>query len=221
MPSPSELVAGLAEIANGNLGVAVAWHVLLGGAIATLLMGWRPSGKTAALLLAFLPASVSSFAFLYDNPFNGVAFGFLTVALLFDGSGAHAIQPRGSRAGTAIGVGLIALGWLYPHFLQGQSLFMYMFAAPTGLIPCPTLAVLTGFTVMYSGFSHRWSLALGAFGLFYGLFGTLRLGVWLDVGLLAGALYLLTTAKREGLFLRHRSGRQNQLPERARSSLAS
>jgi len=35
------------------------------------------------------------------------------------------------------------------------------------------------------------SIVLGVFGLFYGAFGALRLGVWLDVVLLAAALYLL------------------------------
>ena len=35
------------------------------------------------------------------------------------------------------------------------------------------------------------SIVLGVFGLFYGAFGALRLGVWLDVVLVAAALYLL------------------------------
>jgi hypothetical protein len=109
------------------------------------------------------------------------------------GLGNDTLRLRSSTTATAIGIGLIAFGWLYPHFLQSQPMFMYVLAAPMGLIPCPTLAVLMGFTVLHSGFSRGWSIAVAAFGLFYGVFGALRLDVWLDVGLLAGALYLLTT----------------------------
>jgi hypothetical protein len=35
---------------------------------------------------------------------------------------------------------------------------------------------------------------LAALGLFYGIFGVLRLGVWLDAGLVAGAVVLVATA---------------------------
>jgi len=197
--SSSQIVAGLTAIANENLAAAIAWHALLGSATVALLLGWRPSQRTAVLLLSCLPASVSAFAFQYGNPFNGVAFGFLTGMLLLNGISTDAIRLRqGNTAATAMGGGLIVFGWLYPHFLQSQPLFMYALAAPMGLIPCPTLAVLTGVTVLLdSGLSRSWSIALGAFGLFYGAFGALRLDVGLDVGLLAGALSLLTMAAFE------------------------
>ena len=137
---------------------------------------------------------MSGFAFQYGNPFNGVAFALLTAVLLFNGIGPDAmLRTRKTPAATVIGVVLIAFGWFYPHFLESQPIFTYAFGAPTGLIPCPTLAVLTGVTLLLQkGLSRNWSIVLGVFGLFYGAFGALRLGVWLDVGLLAGALSLLT-----------------------------
>jgi hypothetical protein len=194
VPNASEIIAGLRAVANDNLTTAMGWHALFAGVIAALLLGWRPSRKTVFLLLSGLPASVSAFAFQYGNPFNGMAFALLTAVLWFNGTGADAVlQRRRTPTATAIGSGLIAFGWLYPHFLESQPMFMYAFAAPTGLIPCPTLALLTGVTVLLqSGMSRNWSIVLGIFGLFYGAFGALRLGVWLDVGLLGGALYLLT-----------------------------
>jgi hypothetical protein len=199
MPTASQIVAGLTAVANEQLGAALAWHVVLGGAIASILMGWRPSRRTAFILLSGLPASVSGFAFHYGNPFNGIAFALLTGVLLLSGTGPDAMLVRSKApAAQVVGSGLIAFGWAYPHFLESRPVFMYAAAAPTGLIPCPTLAVLTGVTVLLqSGLSRSWSIVLGVFGLFYGAFGALRLGVWLDVGLLAGALYLLLTV-REG-----------------------
>ena len=42
--------------------------------------------------------------------------------------------------------------------------------------------------------SRIWSLTLGALGLFYGLFGVLRLSVFLDIGLVGGAVALAASA---------------------------
>ena len=149
MPDASQIVAGLTAVANENLGTAMAWHAVLGGAISSILIGWRPSRRTAFMLLSGLPASVSGFAFQYGNAFNGIAFALLTGVLLLNSMGADAILlKRKSQAATVIGSVLIAFGWLYPHFLQSQPLFMYAFVAPTGLIPCPTLTVPTGVTVL-------------------------------------------------------------------------
>jgi hypothetical protein len=62
----------------------------------------------------------------------------------------------------------------------------------TGLIPCPTLAVLTGFALLYRGFgSGPWAMTLAISGMFYGLFGVFYLNVYLDWILLAGASILL------------------------------
>ena len=210
MPNASQIVAGLAAVANENLATALGWHVVLGGAIVSILIGWRPSRRTAFMLLSGLPASVSGFAFQYGNPFNGIAFALLTGVLLLNSLGPDAmLLRRQTPAAAVIGSALIAFGWLYPHFLVSQPIFMYAFVAPTGLIPCPTLAVLSGVTVLLQkGLSRNWSIVLGVFGLFYGAFGALRLGVWMDAGLLAGALYLLTLGARP-----------LHLPQHARSSL--
>ena len=52
-----------------------------------------------------------------------------------------------------------------------------------------------GFALLGDGLGSRvWSLTLAAFGLFYGLFGVLRLGVFLDIGLVGGAVALAVSA---------------------------
>jgi hypothetical protein len=90
---------------------------------------------------------------------------------------------------------MISFGWVYPHFLESGNWFNYLYAAPTGLIPCPTLSITIGFALLANGLSSRvWSLFLAIIGLFYGLFGIFRLEVHLDVGLLVGALLLFILA---------------------------
>ena len=91
---------------------------------------------------------------------------------------------------------MIAFGWGYPHFLEGHPT-SYLFAAPLGLLPCPSLSVASGFALLGNGLGARaWSITLSVLGLFYGLFGVLRLGVLIDIGLVGGAIVLFITAMR-------------------------
>jgi hypothetical protein len=72
MPTPEQLVQGLSLIANHYLPVAVAWHVVVLGAVLALgLMQWRPSRRTAVQLLALPTLSVSALSWATGNPFNG------------------------------------------------------------------------------------------------------------------------------------------------------
>jgi len=76
--------------------------------------------------------------------------------------------------------------------LNTGSVLEYAYAAPVGLIPCPTLAVLTGFALLYRGFgSFRWTITVVIAGMFYGLFGVFYLNVYVDWFLVAGAFTLL------------------------------
>jgi hypothetical protein len=198
MPSAAEILAGLGAIANERMAVAVGWHVALAAAVAGVLVGWRPSLRTARVGLAVLAGSVAAWAWVYANPFNGIAFGLLALLLLagaFRGTGGSAAAA--TSAARWLGAVLIGFGWVYPHFLVSQPLLAYVIAAPTGLIPCPTLSVLTGFALLSRDLIPRsMALTLAGYGVFYSLFGALRLGVWLDAGLLIGAVALMATAWR-------------------------
>ena len=59
------------------------------------------------------------------------------------------------------------------------------YAAPFGLLPCPTLLVVIGTTLLIPNLHSKvWSCALVATGLLYGAVGVLRLDVVLDWSLL-------------------------------------
>jgi hypothetical protein len=90
---------------------------------------------------------------------------------------------------------MIVFGLLYPHFLPAGTGWAYLYRAPTGLIPCPTLSLAVGVALFCGGLgSLAWAATLAGLGLFYGLFGVLRLRVGLDIGLAAGAAVLLVVA---------------------------
>lgn len=194
MPGPAEILLGLGEIANRGLAVAVAWHVVLGLALMGLARGWRPAQRTAETLIAVPLVSVAVFALAFGNPFNAAMFaaGALALMVLARTSEPLPVSPGPSWAFGA-GLAMIAFGWVYPHFLLAHPA-MYLVAAPVGLIPCPTLSVAIGFALLAGGRRTRaWHFTLAALGLFYGVFGVLRLGVWLDIGLVAGAAALGAT----------------------------
>ncbi len=193
MPPSSEILNELATISNAGIPVAVFWHVVFGIVIAALLLGWRPPQRTAAIGLALPLLSVSFFAWRFGNPFNGTI--FLVFALLLTILGlrlpGQKVRP-GAGWSLAVGSLMIVFGWVYPHFLVTSTWTKYFYAAPTGLVPCPTLSLVIGFALLANGFaSLPWSTALAVIGIFYSLFGALRLQVRLDFVLLAGALLLL------------------------------
>jgi len=197
MPRAADILDGLSAIANQATGVAVAWHILIATALVALASGWRPSQRTARLLTGMPLASVAAAAIAFANPFNGLVFAVSALAMTaLAMSGGRRPVSAGPAWTGAIGVAMIAFGWVYPHFLTGPSI-AYLYAAPVGLVPCPTLAVAIGFALLGNGLGSRvWGLTLAAVGLFYGLFGVLRLGVFLDIGLVGGAVALMAAAFR-------------------------
>ncbi|MBD3413944.1 MAG: hypothetical protein GF421_05885 [Candidatus Aminicenantes bacterium] len=196
MPTPTEILNGLALTANEMTALAVVWHVFAALAIIGIIFGWRPSRKTGASLSALPLLSVSVLAWIYSNPFNGTVFLLFAVVLIIIGLRMpHEKIQKAPTWALIFGALMIVFGWIYPHFLEGGSWFKYLYAAPLGLIPCPTLSFTIGFALIANGFSSRaWSIILAAIGAFYGIFGAFRLGVHIDFVLLAGSLLLLIQA---------------------------
>ena len=192
MPTSAQITRQMGEIANQWIPLAIAWHLVIALALVALSFGWRPSRRTAGLLLASLCASVAAIAWLAGNPFNGSIFTALTAAFALI---ALRLPPGPARSHAPLwaviaGAMLLGFGLVYPHFLD-QPAAMYLVAAPVGVVPCPTLAVVMGFTLLAAGLgSPAWCRVLVAAGAFYSIVGVWQLGVLLDVGLLLGTLAL-------------------------------
>jgi magnesium-transporting ATPase (P-type) len=194
MPTAAEIFNGLTLISKDDGKIACQAHIL----VWVLLWYIFPHSRTIkridlAVLLWFLPLSVTGSAFVHKMPFNGIVFGALSLYLLI----VAARMPRltitySSAVYIVIGSVMIVLGCVYPHFLNPPNPWVYLVGAPMGIIPCPTLFVLIGFYLIVSGFQSRlWSISLAAAGLFYGLFGAFRLGIYLDLALAVGAIALI------------------------------
>jgi len=196
MPSPEEILQGLFMIANKYTWAAVVWHSLFYFLIASLILKWKPSNRVLSVLLTLPMLTVSLFAWITGNPFNGSLFLIFGILLIILGSRNPDISiETGHTWSTVLGVIIIIFGLLYPHFLDTENHFMYLYAAPTGLVPCPTLSIVIGFAILYRGFQSRtWSWILAIPGLIYGLIGTFRLQVYLDMVLLLATVILIVIA---------------------------
>lgn len=189
MPAPEEILTGLRSITNDWRLLAIFWHGYFAVLMLGLALGRHMKERMVGALLAVPLFSVSALAWSNGNPFNGVLFAVTGVVLL-----GIAVRLPGESVAispmrfTVPGAFLIVFGWLYPHFLDDAALIAYLYSAPTGLVPCPTLSVLIGFTLVLRGLRSRaWCLVLSTAGVFYGAYGAGRLGVTIDWILFFGA----------------------------------
>ena len=192
MPGSEEILAGLQRIANEAFLYAVLWHVVVAAVLAAMTYWSAPSPRVMGAVAVVPLLSVSGFAWAFHNPFNGAVFAILAVTLAVLTWRAP-LEPKQRVTWTrALGALMIAFAWTYPHFLVGQTPLAYIYAAPMGLIPCPTLSLVIGFALLGDCPGGRaWSLTLAGAGVFYALFGVVRLGVMLDLPLLVGAVGLI------------------------------
>jgi hypothetical protein len=196
MPSPEDILRGLTALSNEWRAVAIAWHAV----VAVLLiaaLAHRASERVVAAAIALMTASVAALAWAGGNPFNGLVFAGLAAGLL---ASALRMSQRSTNVESPIlavsGTVLLAFGFVYPHFLETHSWTEYAYAAPLGIVPCPTLSAAIGTTLLLGLFrSTPWAILLTVAGLLYGAIGVVRLGVTIDVGLLVGAAVLGTTFK--------------------------
>ena len=195
MPTPEQILATLTSTANEFRWLAIAWHVIV---VAGFLLGARPPRRLLGVLLTLPLLSVSLLAMIAGNLFNFLVFlvasillAVLAVRLPFGPVRMSRIEER------LAGIAMIAFGLVYPHFLYANDWWEYLYAAPLGLVPCPTLSLAIGVALACGGFGAKaWPRVLAVFGLFYGLFGALRLDVQLDWALTLGALVLLVQSGR-------------------------
>ncbi|MDI6699562.1 MAG: hypothetical protein QME85_11620 [Candidatus Saccharicenans sp.] len=196
MPTTEQILAGLRTISNAWRVLAIFWHVYFAALSIGLVAGVRPSKRYFGVLLCLPLLSVSLVAWLSGNPFNGLVFALLGFALIY-----VTFRFREEKIQTAglwpviTGIAMIIFGWIYPHFLDTPSPVSYLYAAPTGIIPCATLSIVVGFALVLGNFRTRaFATILGITGLFYSLTGIFQLGVKIDWFLLVGTILLLSFA---------------------------
>jgi hypothetical protein len=201
VPSPDALLTMLGAIANDWRWLAIAWHLLFATLFFALMAGWRPHARLLGRVLLAPLLSVSFVAWMSGNPFNGMMFAVLAAALAWSvasvGDTSVTLVPSTWLAAGGV---ITVFGWTYPHFVKTESWLSYVYASPFGILPCPTLAVVIGVTLMVRHLNAiGWQAALIVAGLLYGAIGVFRLGVVLDWGLLLASSALAAAIARDRL----------------------
>lgn len=193
MPKTEDIINGLQSVVNDYSTFAIIWHAIFYFLMIGLIAKWQPSNKLFGILLCLPLISVALFAWLSENPFNGFIFSAITILIFIFGIKASNQPIQISQFPfMVIGILMIVFGLVYPHFISAGSFFKYFYASPAGLIPCPTLSILIGFLLLYNGFdSQPITITFIVIGLFYGIFGVLKLVVYLDIFLILGSITLL------------------------------
>lgn len=193
MPSASEIIKALALLANKYTIVAIAWHAVFVLFLLLLLFAKRkPSNHFAGYFLTLPLFSASIFAWQIGNLFNGILFLITGALLLFltAKSNTDRVSVNSNIWLRTIGAIIFLSGFFYPHFLE-QDLWSYLYAAPVGLVPCPTLLTITGLVLVFNTSQLKlWFVVLTLVDFFYGVFGVMKLNVYLDLILIAGAILL-------------------------------
>ena len=193
MPDKEDILRGLHNIANNYKQFAIAWHIIFYLFAAILILLRQPTDKILAIALCLPVLSVALFALVSGNPFNGLLFSVLavlTIIFAFKASDNTVVLSNGPFM--IIGILMIIFGLVYPHFLFTGSFIKYLYASPAGLIPCPTLSIIIGLLLVFNGAgSQPLTLIFALSGLFYGIFGVLKLAVRIDIVLIFGAASLL------------------------------
>jgi hypothetical protein len=197
MPSADEILSALAMLSNKYTVVAILWHAIFVFLLLFSLFEKQKKPNQSASYILCLPLfSVSALAWLTGNLFNGMLFllaAILLVALSIKERNAEVLVN--SKWLKIIGVFVFLSGFFYPHFLYEGS-WNYLYAAPIGIVPCPTLLTVTGFVLMFDiKQSKYWFVVLILLDVFYGLFGVFKLEIFLDLLLIAATIALAVRAR--------------------------
>ncbi len=198
MPTGEAITTVLARLSEDWMWLAICWHVYLLTFTSMLALKWRLNRRSACIALLAPLASVVLMSWLSANPFTTVILGIVLIAaLLLVLRLPHEPVSLAAAPLAAAGASLLVFGLVYPHFLGSASLVTYVYAAPVGIVPCPTLSVIVGLSLILRSLGSRsWSLIIGVPALFYGIVGVGYLGVTMDWVLSAGAAILIVSSWR-------------------------
>ena len=182
----------LTMVSNENLALNFSMHIVT--LLAVAMMYFIKTSKVKGILfygsILTLYLSVAINAFVFGNPFHLVTFGALgifTLVALLRGKGDELNPVKGPN--TIIALLFIIIGFWYPEFVKASALNLFMLS-PLGIVPCPTMLVSLGLmTLCYPKVNMPLYIAAIVSAVIYGVIGTFKFGVYLDITLLLLVIY--------------------------------
>lgn len=182
----------LSMVSNKNIFVNICMHLIVIGNIASIYLLKESKFKkyinNGTILILFLSVVIN--AVVYGNPFHAVTFGILSVMELFVlVTSKNQINKPIKGVRTIISFSFIFIALWYPEFVKA-NLIEYFLVSPIGVVPCPTLIAALGILNLYYPKVSKLQFILTIFfGMIYGIIGTFKFGVYLDLSLIAIAIF--------------------------------
>lgn len=194
MKSP-EAIASLLENTSKDAKTYSAFvHILLLVVIGLGLFIKKTRNSLFFLFIAFLSLSATIIAVKYMIIPNIIIFGVFLVLII------HAYLTKKlnfglkntAPANLVFGIIGIVFGFWYLHWVQSPVWLNAFLYSPLGVLNCPTMVTICGFLSLSQ---KPRSTMLEAFvaltTLYFGFFGILKLGAYIDVALVVCALFLI------------------------------
>ncbi len=190
--NPASIMNAIKTSANACLALNLVMHLLVIGTLLALFLvpGSRTRRYVFDTAILALSVSVATISILGGNPFNMAVFGIIAIISAIElVRGMNQVNVPRLSANTIVGFLFVLTGFWYPEFVKASPLLMPV-VSPLGAIPCPMFLVMLGMLTLCIPHVNRLQfVTTAALGLFYGITGVLQLGVYLDLVLLAAALY--------------------------------
>lgn len=194
LKNPVELGSMLHNIASETRFLAVTMHFIYIVLLLAGLLNKKKRNLFFSLLLLVLSGTASIISIIYLIPPNIIIFvtffiltfyAFMKKEICFD------LAYVGSL-GRVIGVTALITGFYYLHWVDAPiwiNAFMY---SPLGIVNCPTMVAFCGLIIFMKPSGVRFlEFFVSLITLYFGFFGIMRLGAYIDIVLIVSGAYLL------------------------------
>ena len=212
--SPEEIKALLTTVAGDLKPYSVFVHILF---IVVLVLGFflnRMQSMLFFLFIAFLSLSATVVSVVYAIIPNIIIFAAFSVLIVqaFAAKNLNFSFEKDRSVDLMFGIVGLLFGFWYLHWVEDPIWLNALFFSPLGAVNCPTMVTICGFLCLSrQPRSLFLETAVGLTTLYFGFFGLFRLGAYVDIVLIACALFLL--ARLTACMTRDALVRESALPK--------
>jgi hypothetical protein len=193
MRTPQDVYQNLLSIAGRFSTLSLIIHLVM---LAALILGFLLPQRRALIfagIMALLAGSAAIVGAINLIPPNIVAFGLYFVLIL-------TAQAKGqlswdlselTRADWFFGLVGLIFGFWYLHWVESPIMLNALIFSPLGVLNCPTIVSISGLLCLSNKRPPVLEFTTGLVGVYFGFYGIMRLGAYVDVTLVMCGLYQL------------------------------
>lgn len=192
--TPQELTSWISIITSETKTFSAIVHILF---LATLVFGMtfkKHRNLLFFLFMAFISLSATIISIIYVVLPNIIIFAIFFVLIV------HAYYTKKlnfdfkdlNKPSLLFGAIGLLFGFWYLHWVEAPIYLNALLYSPLGVINCPTMVAICGFLCLTNKpRSSILEIVVALITLYFGFFGVLRLGAYVDVSLIVCALFLI------------------------------